>query len=74
MPYADHPTSATVLYTDKKLLAVEKLICAMASCSDMRVRKNIAILLAKGCKIPTVREKITHFRGMQMMIELQKDL
>jgi len=57
-------------------LGVEKLICAMATCGDMRVRKNIAILLAKGCKMGgvAVRDKISLFRGMQMMVELQDKL
>lgn len=74
MPYADETTFATELYTNKAWQGVEKLICAMASCPDMRVRKNIAILLAKGCRVPGVREKMTALRGMQMMIELQDKL
>eukprot|EP01037_Dinobryon_pediforme_P023141 gene23141-24504_t len=78
MTLADLPSCAEQLYgTNKRyqsLIGVEKLICAMATCVDMRVRKNIAILLAKGCKIPQVREKITTFRGMQMMVELQDKL
>lgn len=74
MPYADETAYATELYTNKAWQGVEKLICAMASCPDMRVRKNIAILLAKGCRVPGVREKMTALRGMQMMIELQDKL
>jgi len=74
MPYADDPNSATVLYCDSKLCTVEKLICSMATCSDIRIRKNISILLAKGCRVPGVRDKIHHLRGMQMMIELQNQL
>lgn len=74
MPYADHATYGAELYTNKAWQGVEKLICAMASCPDMRVRKNIAILLAKGCRVPGVREKMTALRGMQMMIELQDKL
>jgi hypothetical protein len=74
MPYADMPAHAEQLYASKKLFGVEKLICAMASCPDMRVRKNIAILLAKGCRVPGVREKMTTLRGMQMMVELQNSL
>lgn len=74
MPYADIPSHADILYGNKKLLGTEKMICAMASCPDMRVRKNIAILLAKGCRVSGVREKMTELRGMQMMIELQKSL
>lgn len=74
MPYADVPAYAEQLYGNKKLLGVEKLICAMASCPDMRVRKNIAILLAKGCRVPGVRERMTALRGMQMMVELQNSL
>jgi hypothetical protein len=51
---------------------IERLICAMATCSDIRVRRNISILLAKGCKLPGIRDYIEKFRGMQIMIELQK--
>lgn len=65
---------ALALYTDRRLLGVEKLVCAMASCSDIRVRRNISILLAKGCRVKGVRELVTDFRGMQMMVELNKQL
>jgi hypothetical protein len=54
--------------------AIERLICAMATCSDIRVRRNISILLAKGCKRPGVRDQVDKFRGMQIMLELQKQL
>jgi hypothetical protein len=74
MAYADDPRGAAALYSDRKLLGVERLICAMASCPDIRVRRNIAILLAKGCRLPGVRERITDLRGMQMMVELQSQL
>lgn len=76
MPYADIPQYAAILYQNKELRGVEKFICAMASCPDMRVRKNIAILLAKGCRVGDgkVRSRITELRGMQMMIELQDKL
>ena len=74
MPYADDLTYASTLFHDKAYYGVEKLICAMATCVDMRVRKNIAILLAKGCRVPGVREKVSKFRGLQMMIELQDKL
>jgi len=52
------------------LIGVEKLICAMATCSDIRVRKNISILLAKGCRIPGVKERVSNLRGLQMMVDL----
>lgn len=52
----------------------EKLICAMATCTDIRVRKNIAILIAKGCRLPGVREKVSRLRGLQMIVELQDRL
>ncbi len=72
MSYADDQAGgAAALYTRSALIGVEKLVCAMASCTDMRVRKNIAILLAKGCRLPEVREKVTRLRGLQMMVELQ---
>lgn len=74
MPYADDAKYAADLYSNKQLKGVEKMICAMASCPDMRVRKNIAILLAKGCRVSGAREKMTALRGMQMMIELQDKL
>ena len=50
------------------------MVCAMATCSDIRVRKNIAILLAKGCRIQGVRERLQELRGMQMLVELQSQL
>eukprot|EP01036_Dinobryon_divergens_P025280 gene25280-33810_t len=78
MTFADISSCSEQLYGSNKkyqsLIGVEKLICAMATCVDMRVRKNIAILLAKGCKVPGIREKITELRGMQMMVELQDRL
>ena len=52
--------------------SIERLICAMATCSDIRVRRNISIILAKGCKVPGVRDHVELFRGMQIMVELQK--
>lgn len=67
MPFADD----FELFEDQSSLGVEKLICSMASCTDIRVRRNIAILLAKGCKINGIRDKVEKFRGIQMMIELQ---
>jgi hypothetical protein len=57
-----------------RVCAIERLICAMATCSDIRVRRNISILLAKGCKRPGVRDQVDKFRGMQIMLELQKQL
>lgn len=76
LPYADDAPHATILFggQGEGLLGVEKLVCAMATCSDMRVRRNIAILLAKGCRLPGVREKVQHFRGLQMIVELQDKL
>jgi hypothetical protein len=57
-----------------RVCAIERLICAMATCPDIRVRRNISILLAKGCKRPGVRDQVDKFRGMQIMLELQKQL
>lgn len=75
MPLGDDLEGCALpLYTDRSLLGVEKLVCAMATCSDMRVRRNISILLAKGCRVKGVRELVTDFRGMQMMVELNKQL
>jgi hypothetical protein len=74
MPLADDPNNADILYRKASLHGVEKLICAMATCADMRVRKNIAILLAKGARNPETRSKIERFRGMQMLIDMQKEL
>lgn len=74
MPYADHKVYAAILYTDTQYIGVEKLICMMASCTDMRVRKNIAILMAKGCRIPAAKARIEELRGLQMLVELQDKL
>lgn len=74
MPYADDTEQAVELYTNQKNYGVEKLICMMATCTDMRVRKNIAILLAKGCRNPSTRQRVEHLRGLQMLVELQKQL
>lgn len=76
MPYADDPTTAVTIYEDPtgELRGIEKLICAMATCTDMRIRKNIAILLAKGCRNASVKEKVTRMRGLQMIVELQDKL
>jgi len=71
MPYAELEEYAIILYGQSQALGIERLVNAMATCSDIRVRKNIAILLAKGCKVPGARERLTHFRGMEMIIELQ---
>ena len=71
MPYADDAASNKDIYLDRTLRGIEKLVCAMATISDIRVRKNIAILLAKGCRMPVVRERVSELRGIQMMVELQ---
>ena len=70
MPYADNEEYASVLYGRSAAVGIERLINAMATCNDIRVRKNIAILLAKGAKFPGVRERLTYYRGMQMIVEL----
>lgn len=74
MPLADDAKNGEILFKKAGLSGVEKLICSLANCTDMRVRKNIAILLAKGARVPEVRAKIESFRGMQMLVELQKHL
>ena len=74
MPYADDPEHAKALFCARALIGVEKIINAVATCSDMRVRKNLAILLAKGCRVEGVREVVTRFRGLQMLTELQDRL
>ena len=71
MPYAELDEYAMVLYGKSQALGIERLVNAMATCSDIRVRKNIAILLAKGCKVPGAKERLTHFRGLEMIVELQ---
>jgi tetratricopeptide (TPR) repeat protein len=74
MPYADDVAHAAILYKRRNLAGVEKLINAMATCTDIRVRKNLAILLAKGCRIEGIKDLVSHFRGMQMLTELQDKL
>jgi hypothetical protein len=73
LPYADDASRLADIYMGKSL-GVERLVCTMATCQDIRVRKNIAILLAKGCRDPEIKKKIEHFRGLQMIVELQKHL
>jgi hypothetical protein len=69
---AELPEACVVMFDERGLAGVEKFVCAMATCADIRVRKNIAILLAKGCKhSQATRELVTKYRGVQMMIELQ---
>ena len=63
-----YKTAPTAVHT------IERLVCAMATCSDIRVRRNISILLAKGRDVCGVRDHMTKFRGMQIMLELQKQL
>jgi len=48
LPFADKVPFNHEIYMNKANYGIEKLICTMASCPDMRVRKNISILLAKG--------------------------
>lgn len=74
MPFADDSAHAELLFRKPEHRGIEKLVCCMANCTDMRVRKNIAILLAKGCKLPGVRERVEKFRGLQIMRELQDKL
>lgn len=74
MPFADDPVSFQDIYTNRILMGIEKLVCSMATCTDIRVRKNIAILLAKGCRDPSVRQRVSELRGIQMMVELQDRL
>lgn len=73
LPYADSMDRLQSIYIGKTL-GVERLVCALATCQDIRVRKNIAILLAKGCRDPVIKKKIEHFRGLQMIVELQNKL
>lgn len=77
--FSDVVCSAKVIFLQKDLLGIEKLICAMATVTDIRVRRNISIVLAKGIKTlgstsTTVRERITQLRGLQMMLQLQDQL
>jgi len=65
---------ATAAGTYVPLRSVERLICAMATCVDIRVRRNISILLAKGCRLPGVREHVEKYKGLQIMVRLQNEL
>ena len=68
--YADD----SVLYANN-IMSVEKLICCFANVHDIRVRKNIAIILAKGSKLfPSVKQKVQDLRGMEMLTELSDKL
>lgn len=68
-------SSAPSSSSEKRFFLIEKAICGMATCQDIRVRKNISILLAKACQIdPKIRERVSFYRGLQMMVELQNEL
>lgn len=68
-------TNAVSVRQGRVNVSIEKFICAIASCTDIRVRKNIAILLAKGMKlVPEIKDHVVKFRGMQMIVELQSKL
>eukprot|EP00607_Mallomonas_marina_P007394 CAMPEP_0182420456 /NCGR_PEP_ID=MMETSP1167-20130531/5277_1 /TAXON_ID=2988 /ORGANISM="Mallomonas Sp, Strain CCMP3275" /LENGTH=975 /DNA_ID=CAMNT_0024596427 /DNA_START=14 /DNA_END=2941 /DNA_ORIENTATION=- len=71
MPYADDVAFAKLIYCEESVHGVEKLICALANCTDIRVRKNMAILIAKGCKIPEVKIKVEKLRGLEIIREIQ---
>ncbi len=67
--------SENVILYESNLLCIEKLICCLANVHDIRVRKNIAIILAKGSKkIPHIKEKIQDLRGLEMLTELNDKL
>ena len=68
------PAPAPSLIGATPLHAIQRIINAMATCGDIRVRKNISIILAKGCRTPGIRDQVEKFRGLQIMIELQKQL
>jgi len=68
--FADDDVVGKPVFTYAKYIAVEKLICALATCTNVAVRKNIATVLAKACRHPGVKEKMTKFRGMQIIREL----
>ncbi len=69
--FADDKITGPEIFGNPKLLGVEKMICAMATCTNLSVRKNIAMLLAKGSRWPGIKEKVVEFRGMEIMRELQ---
>lgn len=60
-------SSSIVDTSDETALNIDKMICAMATCTDTRVRKNISILIAKGCRNEAVKERMTALRGMEMI-------
>ena len=68
--FADDAAVGRPIFTSTKHSAVEKLICSMATCTNVTVRKNIATVLAKACVHPGVKEKMVEFRGMQIIREL----
>jgi tetratricopeptide (TPR) repeat protein len=83
IPFADHPIYSQAIFSSSsgpsassssRSYGVEKLVCMMATCGDIRVRKNIAIVLAKGCRVPEVKKRVEYFRGLQMIVELQHQL
>jgi hypothetical protein len=85
IPWADHSVYSQAIFSSSSSSSpssspngnnygLEKLVCMMATCSDIRVRKNIAIVLAKGCRVAEVKKRVEHYRGLQMIVELQHQL
>jgi hypothetical protein len=73
LPYADVSDIAKSVFSlNRDTLHIEKLVCAMANCYDSRVRKNLSILIAKGCRNQQVRDRVTELRGMEIIRELNK--
>lgn len=46
---------------------VDKVICSFVSYPDVKVRKNLAIVLAKLSRYPKLRDRISQLRGMEML-------
>ncbi len=63
-----------IIFNTKEFSIVEKLICTISNYNDIRVRKNVAILIARGCKIPEVRVKVEKFRGLEILRQLQDQI
>jgi hypothetical protein len=81
IPFADDGRHSREIFENKENYGVEKLVCMMATCSggagdtSVRVRKNIAIILAKGCcHSRDIKKKVETYRGLQMIVELQSQL
>jgi hypothetical protein len=69
--YCDDDSLCRKIFKNSSLFAIPKLICALATNTDKRVRKNLSVVIAKGCRIGGVKDIVRSYRGLQIIMETQ---